>query len=465
MTKEVKSRLVDLVVEQCSKIGQYTTLNEKSVGLHAWKDKYYFNTGKQVYDLKANQFKSYGEVVRDKFLLNTRQSDLNVSLDDTYDIEGLLELFRQCNWEYEYYADVFLGFLVQSVYAGASEFSPHLWFKSNKPKSGKSWLLDWTRTTLFPDSPSCDGAGTTSKGFRQSMRFYSGLSFIDEFAEEDNYNQEASSIITTLRSASTGKSPVTLGQKNQVPIQLYLKFSSLLACVKGLNILLPQDYERIIFLNLKRKENTYFDRTIKPLFMNWTQTHRPEGFLMECLRGFGSFNDDAHRFQLQIDDKLSGLGHKSRGLGSVLAGYKAITKCERKTQELFNHIMTSPLAKPLKDSYYEAEVYNDLMDTNVPRDVTGKTTLPLHYCVSIGLLSKYGIIKEVIEGSPRVLIDVVRFKPLLDRVHKGVNLGIYTENLKTSKHFIGEKRLQKNKNRVRYLMFEWLTKYNLEEEE
>ena len=431
-----RTMIIDQVIDDCSKIGQYISDYERGVGLHKYKDKLYYNSGNNLFDLSEKmKKKSYNEIVRDDFLVSSRVAKIkNIEKARPADFKLLRRAFKNCGWAEEFYGDILIGFLVQSVYAGSSDFSPHLWLQSNKPKTGKSWISDWLTDNIFLDSPKCDGSGSTVKGFRQSLRFFSGLAFIDEFAEKGHINKnDTKFILKTLRAGVTGKSPITLGTKQQVPIQIKIKFSALLSCIHGKTDLEPQDDERIIFLMLIRKDSADFLKSHIKLFEEYAENNTAEGFLKGVLQHYKSFDALYEHFLIDLTERCPELGHKSRGFAAVLAGFSIIFG-KKEGNLLKEKIIESDISNPMNPDCYQEDTFESMLDTIISRNDTGMNRdLPLYKVIENGLLVDYGI--KLSQDKTEIKLNYTIFKPLFNKYYKGTNIGVFMKALKMSKHF------------------------------
>ena len=438
LDRESAQRLVAKVVGECADIGQYSTNNEKGVGLYKYKNEHFYNAGRTIYQLGDDILinRSFSDVVRDDFLVVSRKTELKELKDQKYDFDSLLKCFYSCDWEKSWYADIFFGFLVQSVYAGVSDFSPHLWVESNKPKSGKSWLTEWVVQNLMPDAPTHDGAGSTFKGFRQSLRFWRGLAVIDEFAESDSLEKKnIVGIIQTMRSGATGNVPITLGTKRQIPISVWVKFSALLSCISGQENLKPQDYERIIFLNMCRNENTLFVENGFHLFEEHKKNNCPEGFLHEVLLKFHVYRRNYHGLLVDIQKKRPSLGHKARGLASILAGHLAIFNDRTRINKLIEHCLADKVTAPLKESDYTKDLYSDIMDVIIPKSISSwMNDAPISKLLAEDYLKDYGCFSTKDGG---FVIDAKKINPLLKKYFRDINEGLLVKKLKDSVYYLG----------------------------
>ena len=348
-SRRVKLAAISKLFMECAQCGSYTPDNVLPVGLWRYKQDYFYNDGSKVIKLIDDklQLVSYSETIRADFLLHKVPEAVPIDINHEFTAaEELVELISACDWLEPVYAKILLGFLIQSYYAGSLTFRPHLWIMSESSHAGKSWLSNWCTTYLVTNAFKRESGRSTSAGTAQAMSSLAGLLTADEFAEENTaYLSDAKRMIELLRSASTAQAPIVLGSPEQKPIRGHVRFSALLACIEGEQLLKKQDFDRIVVIRFGRKKGG-FEEKIMPRFEDFVSKHKHLGFATTALKGWKMHRKLCSELHINLASKYEEIGHKSRGLASIIAGYAVLHNSEHVIEPFIKELGESKIIKP-----------------------------------------------------------------------------------------------------------------------
>ena len=450
-----KKAHVNRIFLECAKIGSYRINETKPIGLWRSPDnKHYYNDGTRLYEVLKEDIKlvSYSDVIKYNFL-PYRVPGYNF-LDYTSKFTAQTELediLSRCDWDEEIYVKILLGFLVQSCYAGIAEFRPHLWLMSKSSYAGKSWLSNWISSYIIPVVFNREAGRSTSAGTAQAMTKLAGLCVADEFAEKGTiYKKEAIQFIELLRSAATAQKPVVMGQPNQKPLYGHIKFSALLTCINGTELLEEQDFYRIIYIYLNKKKG-FFEQDIKPLFSNFIDKGKHKGFMLHAIKGAYLYKRLYHKYLIQLVKLYPDIGHRVRGLAAILSGYAIYYRDENKGAELLVMLKHSIIVKP-----FDIRVYEDVVERILSTTISGlyvnfvenKYETVLTFLLQMHVINGLGI---KLSGK-RLFIYTSEFANFNDRYLKFRISELYGA-FRSSKYMEKESNTFFNKKKTKYFIF------------
>lgn len=353
-----KQIMANKVFDECVRVGDYMSDYEFGIGLWKYKDNYYYNTGKKVYRVEKDALKltPYEEVLNNDFLLVQQHSMQHSLSTEPFNPHPLEKAIDACDWAVEEHSSLFLGFLVQSLYAGAIDFRPTLWIMSDASTAGKSWLTSWIKENVLLINRAQESGKTSAAGLRQDVANFSGPVFIDEFGEKaSEYQSNSREILEMLRTAVTGRAPIKLGTAEQTAIRQRIRFSAILSCIDGFGLLEEQDYERTIFVKLLSRDKDRFYREVEPLFKELEG--KQSGFISYALKRFHLYQDWLPRFREMTLKDLK--GHRFRGLASVLCGYAVFVDSVEAAEKIYEGLKRND--PEMFSSFYVGNE-NDLLD-------------------------------------------------------------------------------------------------------
>ena len=363
---KVKKALISKIFMECAQSGSYTPDNVLPVGLWSYKDLYYYNDGSKVIEVNKENLKvlHYADAIKSDFLLHKvpNKKPLEPFLEFKH-ADELTELLSLCDWSNDFYAKILIGFLVQSFYAGSLIFRTHLWIQSETTHAGKSWLSNWCSKNLVPNAFTRESGRSTSAGTAQAMSELAGLLICDEFAEHNTiYKLETLRMIELLRSAATANNPIVLGSPEQKPILGHIKFSALLSCIDGEEFLERQDYDRIVFIDFGQKKGN-FEKERMPKFKKFIADKKHKGFGAHALKGFYMFQDIFDELLIYLTSKYPKIGHKSRGLASIIAGYVIFKRDKTIIKSLLEELNKSTIIKPFMQDAKDEDIIEKVLRT------------------------------------------------------------------------------------------------------
>ena len=350
IAKKDKEAAISALFMECAQCGTYSPDNVLPVGL--WKNtknnNYYYNDGSKVLKILDDKLEvqTYSSVIDSDFLLHKVPNVKPIQYIDKFTaIDELVELFGYFDWIEDLYAKILLGFLAQTYYAGAIDFRPHVWLMSETTHAGKSWIANWCKENLVTNGFTRESGRSSTSGTSQMMADLAGLLVCDEFAEKNSsYLTDAKRMIELLRSASTAAAPIVLGTPEQKPIRGHIKFSALLACIEGEALLEQQDFDRIIMLNLGKKKG-HFEKDKLPKFNAFIEQKKNRGFASHCLSGFYLYKKLYPKLHVKLTGDYQHIGHKARGLASVMAGFAAFCRSEKPLESFLDQLDGSIILK------------------------------------------------------------------------------------------------------------------------
>ncbi len=348
-TKKTKQQLATKVFMECAQCGTYIPNNVLPVGLWTFQEQPYYNDGTKVLKVLPDKLitKSYSSVLQSNFLVHKVSGAKPLAaFEDFNSMQELEDLFDLVHWEDPISSKLVLGFLIQSFYAGSINFRPHIWLMSDTSHAGKSWFTHWCADNLVTNSFSRESGRSTTAGTAQAMAKLAGLLTCDEFAEKDSsYMGDARKMIELLRSASTANAPIVVGSPEQKPILGHCKFSAFLACIEGEDLLKKQDMDRIIILRLIKKSKDHFEKTSLPLFKKFLKEGKHKGFPAHALKNYYLYQKHFNKIHVQLTGEMPHIGHKARGLASIIAGYAAFKKSSKVIEPFIQELRTSEILK------------------------------------------------------------------------------------------------------------------------
>ncbi len=325
------------VFSECVRVGDYMSEHEYGVGLWEYKKRHFFNTGNVVYEVIEGGVKPvpYEEVLNNDFLLIKQSTHQQYLPDPEFDKTALESVIMDCDWSLAEHGKMLLGFLMQSIYAGSIDFRPTLWIMSDASTAGKSWLTSWIKENLLINHRAQEGGKTTPAGLRQDTANFSCPVFIDEFGEKGTeHTKNAREILEMLRTACTGKAPIKLGTAEQRVIRQRVRFSAILSCIDGVELLEEQDYERTIFLKILTKDKERFFKEVEPVFRSLEG--RCRGFITYALNNFHLYKKWLPLFLSETVKHFK--GHRFKGVASVICGYAVYKNDFKAGLSLFNDL-------------------------------------------------------------------------------------------------------------------------------
>ena len=464
LRKSEKDIYSNMIFKECVDEGEYSSENEFGVGLWNYKDKYYFNTGAQVYEVDESgvHLRRYEDVLKNDFLLVKKSTSQKfLPEDDKYDITPLENAIVKCDWKIPEHGKIFLGFLAQSYFAGSIDFRPTLWIMSDKTTAGKTWLTSWIIKYLAINSKIQESGKTSAAGFRQSVANFSLPVFIDEFGEKDSaYKNNTKEILELLRSAATGMSMIKIGQADQKEISQRIKFSTILSCIDGYELIGEQDYERMIFVKLISRNKENFFNNVKPLFDACQKDQA--AFITYVLKRFFLFKEYLNKFlQITISDFR---GHRFKGLASVLAGYSILKNSFNAGEELYSVLKNKD--KELFSAFHtddSTDVYESIMGLMIQaKTISGDYQEGGYIIIKeyLDRLSHIGI-KCVFDGTqvvirPNVLSQFLNLNKIRIRDKPFISGSALSRLLRLSSYFKGYSVYSFNGKRRKVLLFNTL---------
>lgn len=430
------------VRNECALVGQYNTDNEYGVGLWSYNQHLLYNTGSYLYKVKESGIRRvrYSDYLKNDFLLVKKENTQPKLRKATFDPIPLMKAFQTCDWEYKSHGKVLLGFLMQSYYAGVIAFRPNLWLMSDSSSAGKTWLTSWIKRNLTIGAIVAESGKTTPAGLRQLMADYSTLLFVDEFGEANSPDKSNTfKILEMFRSTATGTNKVVLGTASQKPISQRLRLSAMLSCINGLECVEEQDYERLIFIRLLRKDKSHFYNVIEPAFNT-----------LPCQKNFASYSlSQYHKYveylpKMLLQTKRYLKGHRIRGLASILAGYSAYMDDEEAGNKLLVQLLKEDTSmfepfRQLDESdiilKYFTTIYNDILTLGVDSARLNRT---IYQGILRDDLSSWGvkIVGNTIAVNPT---SFYQFILKLDPANmKSISRSSFRQHLKQSLYIIGK---------------------------
>ena len=365
-----KRAFITKIFLECAETGSYNPINVLPIGLWTFENKSFYNDGSKVVELKEDKLlqHAYSDIIKNDFLLykvaNFHPIDINSEVKQS-DIEELIDIVCACDWHHAFFGKLFLGFLVQSFYVGSIEFRPHLWLLSESSHAGKSWLSSWAKRNLVLNAFARESGRSSSAGTAQAMSKLAGLLIADEFAEEDTaYSLEARKMIELLRSASTSQNPIVLGSPDQKPILGHAKFSALLSCINGREYLKKQDHDRIIFLTFGKKHSN-FVQDLQPRFEDFERRQAMAGFAGYALRNYPVYQKHYHEYHKRLLEEFPKIGHKVRGLASILSGYAALTGTDKELPDLIEDFKGTSIIEEFAQAIPQEDIIEQILRTIV----------------------------------------------------------------------------------------------------
>ena len=348
-----KKKTLDKVYVECCEAGDYSPDKILPVGLWTYGNKCFYNDGHKVLEVLPNKLKMYhySSIIKSDFLLTkvprAKALDIESDYKGTKELESIL---ASCDWtEKKLSAKLLIGFLVQSYYAGSIDFRPHMWFQSLESHAGKSWLSTWLTLNLMPESQKREAGKSSVAGASQLMTDFAGLLACDEFAEQGSAFQiQARQMIELLRSAATAQYPFVMGGADGVPRLYNAKFSCLLSCIDGKDLLRKQDHDRVLFLYFGKK-NLNFVKHIEPKFESFLRRELHLGFAKHAITGYYFYREVYAKIHAYLIDKYPEIGHRVRGLASCIAGYAAYYRSRDVVTPLLKLLPNSKVIAPYID--------------------------------------------------------------------------------------------------------------------
>ena len=454
---KIKKALLSKIFMECAQSSTYTPDKILPVGLWPYKSQYFYNDGTKVLEVKKEdlQILHYSDVIKSDFLLHKVANSLPIEPQMHYNhAKELTDLISLCDWENDLYAKILLGFLIQSFYSGSIIFRPHLWIESETTHAGKSWLSSWCGKHLVLNSFKRESGRSTSSGTAQAMANLAGLLVCDEFAESGSiYKAETIRMIELLRSASTATNPIVLGTPEQKPILGHIKFSALLSCIEGQEYLKRQDFDRIVFIKFGAKKGS-FESTAMPKFRKFIEDGKHFGFASHALKGFYMYQPLYDKLLIYLTKRYPKIGHKARGLASIIAGYAILYRTDKVIKPLLEDIHKSSLIKPFMQDVKEEDIIEKILRTVIIEkyiyvgDNTYRTILELleaevsNTIISLGLRLKKTTLK----------IYACEFRNFNDRYLK-LPIHFLYKCLKSSKYFVNKSNSYFNGKKTLYYEF------------
>ena len=470
--KDVKETVISKLFMECAQSGTYTPDNVLPVGLWRYKKKYFYNDGNKVLVVEKENLKQimYSQALKTDFLLHkvTNAAPIDI-MNEFKAAQELTNLILLCDWVEPLYAKIFLGFLVQSYYAGSIQFRPHLWLMSDSSHAGKSWLSTWCTDYLVTNAFKRESGRSTSAGTAQAMSSLAGLLAADEFAEEGSaYNNDARKMIELLRSASTAQAPIVLGSPDQKPIRGHVKFSALLACIEGESLLKKQDFDRIIIIKFGKKKGN-FEKDALPKFDKFIQDDKHLGFAAHAIKGWYLYDEIFHDIHVRLVEKYPEIGHKVRGLASIIAGYAVLHRNKGVVEEFLRELHQSKIIIPyiLKREVVKEDMLETILRTTITDkyiatgDNSFKTTLAILKEASDNQIKALGMVLDLKKG--QLKIYNCNFKNYIEK-HLKLSIHFVYSQLRRSKYYIKDSNSYFDKRKTIYFLFD-LKDYILERDE
>ena len=479
VSPKTKRAAISKLFMECAQCGSYTPDNVLPVGLWPYKKKHYYNDGDKPIIVEDGKLKraTYSDVIQTDFLLHKVPNSCPIDIYSNFTREReLTELITKCDWEEDVYAKILLGFLIQSYYAGSIEFRPHLWIMSDTSHAGKSWLSNWCTQNLVQNAFRRESGRSTSAGTAQAMASLAGLLTADEFAEEGtSYLNDARRMIELLRSASTAQAPVVLGSPEQKPIRGHIKFSALLACIEGEQLLKKQDFDRIIIIKFGKKKG-HFERDVLPLFDRFVDEQKNLGFAAHALKGFYNYKKWRKNIHIILSEKYPQIGHKARGLASILAGYAVLHNTDNVIESVLRELEVSSLIKPyiISEDIIKEDIVEQILRTTISEkytpsgDSSFKSVLNILRSQPDGKIAEMGLVlkSKHRDSKNRVILHIYcnKFRNFVEKELK-LNVRNVYHRLERSKYYVkwGTSVFEDIK-KTRYFKFD-LSEYILGEKE
>ena len=441
---DVKKAAISRLFMECAQCGTYTPDNVLPVGLWSKDKSYFYNDGTKVLKVEQENLTTvtYDDAIRADFLLYKVPSSVPIDTESKFtDVEKLAHIMSLCDWAEPVYSKLLLGFLTQSYFAGSIQFRPHMWIMSDATHQGKTWISSWCSEHLVTNCKRRESGRSSSAGAAQDMATLAGLLVADEFAEEGTtFISQARQMIELLRSAATSRAPIVMGSPDQKPIKSHAKFSALLACIEGTQLLRRQDYDRIIILKLIKGEGTFVNE-VEPLFRQFIKDNNHKGFAAHALKGWYIYKNLIYKLnkRLEVKYKNSNLGHKIRGIASILAGYAVYTRDVNCIDNVLEELEGTPIVKPylLRQELYNEDIVErilrtEVLDTYTPiSDRLSKTIFEvLNNDATGNRITSLGLVYE----KPALKIYCSEFRNFNDRYLK-MNIKHVYKMLADSKYF------------------------------
>ena len=276
-------------------------------------------------------------------------------------------------------------------------------------------------------------------------------------------------MIELLRSAATAQFPIVLGSPDQKPIKGHVKFSALLACIEGEDFLEQQDLDRIVFIKFGKKKGK-FERMRLPMFTNFVKDDMHKGFAIHCLKGWYLYRDIYAKLLVQLTEEYPEIGHKARGLASIITGYSILCRSANVILPFLKALKTSDILTPYKVKVALAESTEDIIERILRTVVTehfsaiGTSSLKTIY----EMLSNYKYSTEIKPlglklSGPILNIYTCEFKNFNEKF-LGLKPRYLNELLARSIYFKKISNSYFNGKKTRYFQFD-LTKYLQEQKD
>lgn len=455
-----KKEIVSDIWSDCVSSGLYQT--NKVFGIGLWSNKkgvLLYNTGENLYKVEKDRIieTNYVHYAENSFLPIKTQTEQPVMRDLGF--EGILKdvdkVFQSLDWKFPHYGSLLLGFIAQAVYAGVLEFRPNMWIFSDEKSAGKSFLSNWIRTNMLPINKTKEGGASSLAGTRQVMANNSCLLHIDELAEEGTaFVGEALNTFELLRSSTGGYNPINLGTAEQNPIYQRLKFSSLFAVINGRELLREQDESRCVFISMVAGNKQKFKEKLLPKLNKLKSDERLKGFLYYVVSKYHQFEE----FYPYFEDVLGvyPIGHRVRGLASILAGYSALYGDKKYGYKLYEQFKSSDAQQFNKYKNFDekTDFFNTLCNTIVDSRFLGsydESDLFISLAKS-GHLKKYGVYTN--ENFKNIYFQLSKTQDFINKVMKTkYNLPQMRRILENSPSYLKRTRVMYGSEQVRAMVF------------
>ncbi len=456
-----KRIICNSIFYEAAKLGSYDSNNVKPIGL--WKNKKnkaYYNDGHNVYEIKEEKIvkKHYEDVLSNEFLLCKINGSGKLNTYSEFNhIKQLEQLFAACDWiQPEISSKLLLGFLAQGIFSGVSTFRPHIWLQSEQSHAGKSWISSYIAKNLISICGKRESGESTTKGTGQLMQNLAGHLFCDEIGEKDSaHAKDNKMMIELLRSAATAENKITVGTPEQVAKQRLVRFSALLACIEGTELLKKQDYDRIIFLRLKHNPNSVFMSKYYDKFKEFENKRLGEGFMAHILKGYYLYENAYINYYKKLNNEFPDIGHKARGLAACIAGYLVYTRSEEDAKFLYKKIKNSSFVESYDEFDPNNDIVNELLSTIIPGKLLGSYVSDqsvMDYLTEDGdegLIHNLGI--KIKDGN--LILYRNMFDNFINKFSNNTKFGYYNI-LKSSKFYVKESNSRFSSRATRCLIFD-----------
>ena len=328
MREEHWNYATDAYIQMCVEKGWYDTSKVRGMGIYEDEGRYILNDGKNLYEIN----KKIKPISRQSIQSDARYTFSSSTIGDISkssplkpsELNELCEAVYSFDWAHKYNSALLLGWIVQSIYSGLSDWRAHIWIVGD-PSTGKSFIKDNVFNKLIPYRRKVSGM-TSPAGVLQELSPH-GLPFVHEECEAED-KKSVEWIIDILKmhrvSSSSRYESIGRGTPQGTPIKYAVRHS---ACNISINSHLPlrQDKERFMILELISNPRSRYKKGAE--FFKKISDNYYKRFLVTCLLNINLYLENYNLVlkDLEENKKFKNLTlHVRRCTASCIAGYSVL---------------------------------------------------------------------------------------------------------------------------------------------